>query len=90
MTISLADIQNALIAEDVEGLLTLGAPGDEYYNEANDISSALSSIEADQLTQSNIITIISKVWEKYFGPFSPEDINKRTSAFQHIAQRLLR
>lgn len=89
MSISLTDIQHALMAEDVEGLLALGAPDDEYFREADAIASVLSSMSAEQITLSSIVTVISNVWSKYFGPFMPEDISKRTSAFQNIAQRLL-
>ena len=88
MAISLTNIETALQQEDVENLLALGAPADEYLDEAKEIESALLSLTTSQLTEANIAAIISLVWVKHFG-LSSEDIKKRIPAFQQIAQRLL-
>ncbi len=89
MDISPANIQFALQAEDIEGLLALGAPNDEYSQEAQDIAAALAVLSGDQLTETHIVSVICDIWVKYFGPFLNEDIEKRNSAFQRIARCLL-
>jgi UDP-N-acetylmuramoylalanine-D-glutamate ligase len=88
MTISFAHIDSILQTEDVEGLIALGAPADEYSCEAKDINAALVKLSDDQLTEANIIAVIALVWAKYFG-LSSEDIAKRMQAFQRIAHRLI-
>ena len=88
MAISLVDIQNVLRDEDVEGLLALGAPDDEYSKEAQDIASALSNVS--HLTESGIVNVMRQIWNQYFGPFSNEDIEKRMLVFHRIAKHFLR
>ena len=44
MKISSTHVKAALIAEDVEGFINLGAPNNEYDREAEAITSALSSL----------------------------------------------
>ncbi|MEJ0062398.1 MAG: hypothetical protein WDO70_04155 [Alphaproteobacteria bacterium] len=88
MTISLSNVESALFAEDIEGLLALGAPDDEYFPEAKDITAALTTLSKDRLTEANVIAVISLVWAKYF-ELSNDDIEKRIPAFRRIAQNLL-
>jgi len=88
MAISLANVDEALREEDIEGFITLGAPGDEYSHEAQEITAALASLRVDQLTEANIVAILALVWAKAFNR-SPQEIKQRIPAFQHVANRLL-
>ncbi len=83
-----SNIQNILKEEDIEGLLALGAPGDEYSYEANDISIFITALNGHSLTEADIVPIVSRVWAKYFN-LSKEDLNSRNSAFQRVAQKIL-
>jgi len=50
MTITLANIADALRTEDIEGFIASGAPSDEYNSEAEKIASALTSLQNNQLS----------------------------------------
>jgi hypothetical protein len=88
MTLSLADIATALRAEDIEGLIKLGAPNDEYDSEATEIGNALASLQKDQLTEANIAAIIALAWAKSFN-HSAQEIEQRVPAFRRISHRLI-
>jgi len=88
MAISISQISSALRAEDIEGLIALGAPGDEYAHEAQEISSALMSLNSVRQTIDTIVAIIALVWAKSFNR-SSEEINERIPAFRRIAQQLI-
>lgn len=88
MTISLARIKDILRTEDVEGLIELGAPDDEYDSEAEAVAAALGGFGADPLREDDIVAVISAVWTKMFG-LGAEDADKRMVAFRNLAQALL-
>jgi hypothetical protein len=88
MAISPVIIDQALQKEDVEGLIEMGAPGDEYVSEAQEIAEAVASMSAGQLTAQNIVAVISLVWAKSFNR-SAEEIKERLPAFHRIAQDIL-
>ena len=88
MKISSTHVKAALIAEDVEGFINLGAPNNEYDREAEAITSALSSLSKEQFTEANIVTTIAFIWAKAFNR-SQDEIAMRMPAFQHIAKKLL-
>lgn len=88
MTISLATIEAALRAEDIESLIEAGAPDDEYNSEAKKIAAALSSLAGNQLTEANIVAVIALAWAKAFNR-SSQEIEMRMDAFHRIARRLL-
>ena len=89
MVISLARIGAILQAEDIEGLLSLGAPKDEYSHEAAEIKSALADLDEDNATQDQISALVMNVWKRSFGPLSDGDVEKRFPAFRQLAQRIL-
>ena len=88
MPISSLAVNSALQTEDVESLLALGAPNNEYVFEAEQITKALDVLGDGQLTTTNIVAIISLVWAKSFN-CSALDIEQRMPAFQRIAQKLV-
>lgn len=81
-------IDNALRAEDVEGLLELGAPNDEYSHEAKTIASELQELTPGTESEDDIAAVIAKVWAKSF-ELSNEDIDKRHTALRRIARQIL-
>jgi hypothetical protein len=88
MDISLERIKLALQHEDVEGLIELGAPSDEYDTEALAILSALQAMPTSELNQSSLAAIIAVVWAESFGR-TEEEIKQRMPAFLSIANRVI-
>lgn len=84
MSISHTAIQKLLNTEDIEGLVELGAPEDEYAAEAKEIVVAVHKLGKEQMTEANIVAIIALVWAKSFN-LSEQDIKKRLSAFKRVA-----
>lgn len=87
--ISVSAVEEVLRSEDIEGLLELGAPLDEYADEARRIMSALADVEMEDLTESTVTSAIQKTWMESFGPFSDADIQKRIPGFQQVARHIL-
>ena len=81
-------IDNALRADDVEGLLELGAPNDEYFHEAKTIASELEQLTPGTESEDGIAAVIAKVWAKSF-ELSDEDLDKRYSALRRVARQIL-
>jgi hypothetical protein len=81
-------IDNALRAEDVEGLLELGAPNDEYSHEAKTIASELDELTLDAASEDSVAAVIAKVWAKSF-ELSDEDLDKRCAALLRVARQIL-
>lgn len=81
-------IDNALRTEDVEGLLELGAPKDEYSHEAKTIASELAELTPGTESEDGIAAVIAKVWAKSF-ELSDEDLDKRYAALRRVARQIL-
>jgi hypothetical protein len=88
MNTSSTAIDLILQTEDVEGLIEIGAPSDEYVSEAQEIAEAISKLSASQVTAENIVAIISLAWAKSFNR-SAEEIKERLPAFHRIARQIL-
>jgi hypothetical protein len=80
-------VARILREEDVEGLIGIGAPSDEYDVEAEMIWRAM---EADPKlsTQEQIAALVGRVWNEMLGPFSKEETEKRMPAFCQVARRI--
>ena len=89
MIIPTTTIDAILQKEDIEGLLNLGAPKGEYSREAADIHAALEAIGEDDATSDQIAAVVMTVWERSFGPFSPDHIQKRSPVLLQVVQRIL-
>jgi len=71
--------------EDIEGLIEMGAPSDEYDSEAEEVVTALAE---ESLTEEKIVSVISSVWSASFN-LDDEDIEARLPAFRIVATALL-
>lgn len=87
--IGIIQIDALLQQEDIEGLLALGAPRDEYIFEAKSIAAELVDPE-NRSTEDQIYEVIKKVWNRKFGPFESADLEKRSMAFRRVAQMIIR
>jgi hypothetical protein len=85
MIVSYSNIETILRIEDVEGLIESGAPDNEYNSEAKCIVDVLKRLQPEDITEENIVTVISTVWEKMFH-LDKKDISKRLPAFRNVAK----
>ncbi|HVZ16556.1 MAG TPA: hypothetical protein VG897_05530 [Terriglobales bacterium] len=84
-------VKGSLDELDIEGLLSLGCPGDEYDGEASLIEgqvARLSNYGKREVSISDMETIITEVWNAQFGPMSEEELKRRQSAFKSLAERI--
>jgi len=88
MDISQSILQETLNSEDIEGLLALGAPEDEYSQEAQSIAAALNVLHEDDFTEDNLTEIVRRIWIDAFGPLSDADLKKRARAFRQVAREI--
>ena len=58
----LASIQELVREADVEGLITEGAPGDEYEPEGEKIFEAIAHLETAEITSSRILPLLERIW----------------------------
>jgi hypothetical protein len=87
-----AQIKAALDSEDIEGLLAIGSPPDEYDSEATLIDSRIAALRRlgdEPLGESQAERIVAEVWDEMFGPFSDEDLQKRQPAFKSVARKIV-
>jgi cell division ATPase FtsA len=85
------DLTNELLRqEDIEGLLSMGAPDDEYGPEAEMIINRVGELESSSpthnVTREEIEAIMRTVWKEMFGLFE-DQLQQRHGAFQSIAAR---
>ena len=81
-------IASILREEDIEGLIIIGAPEDEYDVEASQISQAISKLDTANYTPDNIAAVTALVWAELFNR-SAEEIEQRAPAFRRVAQRII-
>ena len=85
-------IRGLLRHEDIEGLLSMGAPDDEYESEAEMIADRIGEAEqkalSHRLTWAEVENIIASVWKEMF-ELSDEDARLRQGAFAAIATRVV-
>jgi|GEM_PF-6070690 predicted nucleotide-binding protein len=51
MQFSVSDVDNILIPEDIEGFIEMGAPADEYQDEAAQIAAAVSALGKEEFNK---------------------------------------
>lgn len=89
MPIDQAIIWRALDEEDIEGLLRLGAPPDEYEEEARVIADTLARFSPQELVLDRVTTVVADVCSRMFGPFDDEQLRRRQPVYRQVAQRIL-
>ena len=80
-------VKNLLREEDIEGLVHLGAPADEYDSEASEIEAAMSRLGA-KCSEEQVVQVLEEVWKGFFD-LSAEDIGLRRDAFHRLARRIV-
>jgi hypothetical protein len=90
--ISARHIKALLDREDIENLLALGAPRDEYEPEAQMINSAIVKLQRERpedVTTDQITNVIRDVWQEMFGPLETDQIKAREPSFRKVASDIL-
>jgi hypothetical protein len=85
-------IKAALDSEDIEGLVAIGCPPDEYNSEASLIEGRLAKLTQfgeKPLAEDQVERIVAEVWNEMFGPFSDDELQKRHSAFTAVARKII-
>lgn len=85
---TMSTIKNILREEDIEGLIQLGAPADEYNSEAQEIATAMARL-GDELSEEQVLKVLEEVWNGSFGPLSSKEIEMRRAAFLRVARRII-
>lgn len=82
-------ISELLRHQDIEGLISIGAPVDEYQAEAEMICNRVGEAEQElsRLTTDQVLSIVEEIWKEMFD-LSDEQLAKRHDAFQRVAIRL--
>lgn len=83
------NINNLLQEADIEGLITAGAPADEYDSEAAAISLALREMDNSQINTDSITAVIAAIWAKSFH-LDENGIHARLPAIKTLAERITR
>ncbi len=87
------DLINELLRfEDIEGILSIGAPRDEYESEAEMIADRIGEAEQracdGKITREEAASIVAAVWKEMFA-LSDDQLLLRREAFDSIAARLV-
>lgn len=77
-----------LQSADIEGLIEIGAPADEYESEAQDIAHALAELPKEDWREHDVVAIISLIWARSFN-LASDDMTKRLPAIQELAGRII-
>lgn len=87
MKISKSEINALFEQEDVEGLISQGAPSDEYSFEVDNIAVLLSHLSPEDYIEANILALIAAEWMQRFN-LTEADMALRHAALQKIAQTI--
>ena len=82
-------ISELLRHEDIEGLLSMGAPDNEYESEAEMIADRVGAAEKRGIiTKEEVENVIASVWKEMF-ELSDEEVRHRGESFAKVAARLV-
>jgi len=87
-----AEIKRALDEEDVEGLLALDCPSNEYDEEARLIADRVRSVTKlgeNLLVLADAERIVEEVCNKQFGPFEGAQLEIRRPIWRAVAKRIV-
>ena len=76
------EINKILIKYDLEALIRMGAPQDEYFSEAWLIGCRLNNLEKDKLRLSDILEVLVDVYRAQFG-WKKVDFNNLEPRYKH-------
>ena len=89
MKVDYAAISERFRLHDIDGLISSGAPDDEYEPEVERIVTALENLSHEQACVTAIADIIAAVWTQMCGG-SEEQMRRRRFDFDEIAEKVMR
>jgi hypothetical protein len=87
--IAATTVLRILNEEDIEGLLAVGAPHDEYEAEARLIIDELDRRPSRELDLDDVTTVVTNVCNQMFGPFDDEELGRRVPVYRRVAKRIV-
>ena len=84
-------IKRVLDEEDIEGLLSIGAPSDEYDDEASLIEDRIckaTDFGKKALGLEQLEAMIEEIWNSQFGPFDQTAVVQRRPYFVRVARKI--
>jgi hypothetical protein len=89
MNVDYAALNELFRLHDVDGLISSGAPNDEYEPEVERIAAALERLPRERASVTAIADIFEAVWTEMFGK-SEEQRRRRRFDFEDIAEKVMR
>jgi hypothetical protein len=74
--------------QDIEGLIALGVPDNEYEPEVEKIFVALEALPREEATVPKLVEVFEGVYKQMFG-WSDEDMRRRRPHFEEIAIKVM-
>jgi hypothetical protein len=74
--------------QDIEGLIALGVPDNEYEPEVEKIFAALEALPREEATVPKLVEVFEGVYKQMFG-WSDEDMRRRRPHFEEIAMKVM-
>lgn len=87
MRITVIEIDDILKKHDIEGLLEMGAPQDEYMDEAQDVYEALEGLQKQESVFDHVLQILTKVWRDSFN-LDETDMHRREANIVNCAKEI--
>ncbi len=84
-------IKHALDDQDIEGLLALGCPGDEYNGEATLIEDGfcrLTDFGKRPADVAEAARMVEQIWNLKFGPFEATEAEQRRPHYEAVARKI--
>jgi hypothetical protein len=88
MKVDFESIDELFRIQDIEGLISGGAPDDEYEPEVERIFTALEALPREQATLPALVGLFEGVWKQMFGA-TDEKIARRRPHFEEIAEKVI-
>ena len=89
MKVDYGAISELFRLHDIDGLISSGAPDDEYEPEVERIVMALEHLSREEASVRAIAEIFAAVWAQMFGG-SEEQMRRRRFEFDEIAEKVMR
>jgi hypothetical protein len=74
--------------QDIEGLIALGVPDNEYEPKVEKIFAALEALPREEATVPKLVEVFEGVYKQMFG-WSDEDMRRRRPHFEEIAIKVM-
>jgi hypothetical protein len=79
-------IRRILEEEDIEGLIEMGAPRDEYDTEASRIEGRIRRLPNPD--EGAVTGVVEAVWNEMFGPFDSSEMRQREDSIRRLTRRI--